>query len=75
MEGFIKGLIPGKHYGFIIDPATRKEYFFHKQDFSGHWDDLQDDMNRHFEIKVAFDIVDSPKGPRASRVKRLDFPN
>jgi cold shock CspA family protein len=73
MEGTIKTLIPNKGYGFIR--SGQDEYFFHRQDFNGHWDDLAADINAKERVEVEFEIVDSKKGPRASNVRRLDFPN
>lgn len=77
MRGLVKNLIPGKFYGFILEPITKNEYFFHREDFNGFWDDLMLDVgkDRLPKIEVTFDIVDSPKGPRANNVKRLDYPN
>lgn len=74
MNGIVKNLKPT--FGFI-SASNNGEYFFHKQDFSGHWDDLVVDFNnKDFgKIKVTFEVEESPKGPRASNVRRTDFPN
>jgi cold shock CspA family protein len=76
MKGFIKTLVKNKNYGFIR-AENNGEYFFHKEDFYGHWTDLIADFeNEEFgKILVTFTIAISLKGPRASDVKRLDFPN
>ena len=76
MKGYIKNIVAGKGFGFIIEPQTRIEYFFHRDDFNGHWNDLIDDYANGLEqIPVEFSIVKSPRGPRASSVVRTDFPN
>lgn len=74
MKGVIKNVIASKRFGFILG-TNGGEYFFHKDDFSGHWDDLVDDSDNHIEILVEFNVVESPNGPRAADVKRTDFPN
>lgn len=73
MKGIVKKVIPNRNYGFIKG-TNGGEYFFHREDFSGHWDDLEVDSSNQ-EVEVTFEIVDSPKGPRASKVSRTDFPN
>lgn len=62
----------GKNFGFIR--YEKKDYFFHRDDFNGHWDDLVSDIISQ-EIDASFDIVDSIKGGRAGNVKRVDYPN
>lgn len=75
MKGTVKNIIAKKHFGFILEPTTRTEYFFHKEDFNGHWDDLVNDHENKKIIPVEFEVMASPKGPRASNVRRTDFPN
>lgn len=76
MEGIIKKIIIPREFGFILDPITHEEYFFHRDDFTGHWPDLiSDHEGDKGHIKVSFEKRDSPKGPRASNIRRLDFPN
>jgi cold shock CspA family protein len=78
MKGQLKNIIPQKNFGFI--KANSSEIFFHRSDFNGHWEDLESDFKKvqgkkgEF-IELEFDVVDSPKGPRAANVKRTDFPN
>lgn len=76
MEGIIKKLVDNKGYGFIKD-MEGIEYFFHKDDFIGHWIDLVEDYNLGVEgyIKVTFEKISSKKGPRGSNVRRTEFPN
>lgn len=71
MNGYIANIPEGKFFGFI-KAGNGKEYFFHRSDFNGHWDELL----REFKfvkdkINVQFDIVDSTKGPRAGNVIRI----
>ncbi len=74
MNGIVKNVIGAKQFGFIRNEQG-VEYFFHKDDFNGHWDDLVDDVTNQDKIPVTFEAKDTPKGPRAANVERLDFPN
>ena len=73
MKGQIERLNSTKGYGFIR--AGNKDYFFHKSSFEGHWEDLVEDMNNNIKPEVEFEDGPSLKGPRAEKVKRLDWPN
>lgn len=73
MTGKIKNLPEGKNFGFI--DSRNKDYFFHREDFDGHWDDLIKDFRSGKEIEVEFEEAHSPKGLRASSVKRTRFPD
>lgn len=76
MNGRIKTIVSEKRFGFIEShELVRVEYFFHKDDFIGHWDDLTLDFSRGKNIIVEFEIGHSTKGPRAANVKRADHPN
>ena len=61
--GTIKKVISDRGFGFITD-ADQKDYFFHRDalDSSLDFDRLVGGE------KVEFEIQQSPKGPRASRV-------
>jgi cold shock protein len=60
--GKIKKLVKDKWFGFIkVDSGH--EYFFHKSDFMGVWDDLNEGDEVQFVSKQ------TPKGPRASNVE------
>ena len=80
MTGIVKSMPANKRYGYIREDYNGKEYFFHMQDFIGHWDDLVDDfesVQNHLmaPIKVDFTPISSPKGLRASNVSRIGHPN
>ena len=71
--GIVKGIVTNRNFGFL--KSGNIEYFFHRDDFNGHWDDLLNDIIER-DIHVNFEVVaDSPKGPRAKNVKRTDYPN
>lgn len=72
MTGVVVKVLGGKNFGFIKGEDGR-EYFFHKQDFNGFFDDLANDAEGH-KIPVEFQIGESAigKGPRARDVVRTD---
>lgn len=77
MKGIIKNMPEGKSFCFIRG-TNGAEIFLHRSDFTGHWDDLVEDFNRAPKgegIEVTFEMLNTPKGPRASQCRRLDFPN
>lgn len=76
MNGVVRTLVVDKKYGFIRT-AQSVDYFFHRDDFEGHWEDLVIDFkNPKFgDIEVKFIDATENKGPRASQVRRIDFPN
>lgn len=75
MTGKLKSLFGAKLYGFITTPS--KTYFFHKENFIGHWNDLEYDYQKTEEPIVLEFEEDTPgkKGPRAKNVRRVDWPN
>jgi len=75
MQGIIKRISPGKGFCFITG-NDNVDYFLHRSDFNGHWNDLIQDFHTKPEIKVIFDISEqNQKGPRASNCRRRDYPN
>lgn len=78
MQGYIRNLNPEKLYGFITCPETQVDYFFHKDDFEGHWIDLKTDWlmrQPNSQIHLEFEITDKGKGPRAKNVRRIQWPD
>jgi cold shock CspA family protein len=77
MNGLIRRVIGDKGFGFLSNPLTNKEYFFHKTEFIGHWNDLVEDYNKDVLIKVTFEETNPQpqRGPRAYNVMRTDWPN
>lgn len=73
MKGNIVKIQEQKLYGFIR--VGRDEYFFHRDDFVGHWDDLIADYNNETALEVEFVADTTPKGLRARNVRRTDWPN
>lgn len=73
MKGIVKNIVANRNFGFIR--ASGVEYFFHRENFNGHWEDLEADIKKKDRVEVEFEVQDSPKGPRAKDVKRTDFPN
>ena len=75
ITGSIKNLNAARQYGFIRD-TKGIEYFFHKDEFMGHWKDLVEDIAMGGDkILVTFNPTETPKGLRAVDVSRIDHPN
>ena len=70
MTGIVARLIADKGFGFIQAGAT--DFFFHRDDFQDDWNTLVYDYNANEKVRVEFEAGKGPKGPRASRVIRLD---
>ena len=62
--GTIKKVVADRGFGFIT-ATDEKEYFFHRNSLDSSLD--FDRLNGG--EKVEFDIEDSPKGPRANKVR------
>jgi cold shock protein len=71
MNGTVIKVMGDKRFGFIKGDDGR-EYFFHQSGFNGFFDDLVADVDSGRKIKVQFDVVSAPKGPRAENVTRID---
>lgn len=71
MKGVVTKVLAEKSFGFIRGQDNR-EYFFHRSDLEGFFDDLVEDFARSSHIAVTFESVPSMKGPRAGHVVRLD---
>lgn len=65
MTGQIKNNLKEKGYGFIVSDENGKEYFFHNSCCIDSFSSLTPGR------KVQFDIVISPKGPRAEDVRLI----
>ena len=63
-QGTIKKVVADRGFGFIA-AEDGKEYFFHRSgmDFSLNFDQLTGGE------RVTFDVEQSPKGPRANKVR------
>lgn len=72
MEGTIARIISQKSFGFIHG-EDKKDYFFHRSDLNGFFDDLVADYEGGRIIKVEFESVPSQKGLRAGNVTRMDM--
>lgn len=71
MTGTVKKIVAERGFGFIRG-EDNVEYFFHKQDLHASFDEVCEDLMKGFFVKVSFNIVPSPKGPRAGEVTRMD---
>jgi cold shock CspA family protein len=77
LRGHIVSMTEASNYGFIKG-EDNVDYFFHKDDFIGFWNDLVIDYHHapNPNIPVTFEKQEpTEKGPRAGNVKRTDFPN
>jgi len=72
MNGKVSNIIQEKRFGFIYNPESRREYFFHREDYHGNWDQLVSDYQERKQINVQFHIVESQRGPRAGNVVRVE---
>ena len=71
MTGIVRKVIVEKHFGFIKSRDDGHDYFFHRSDFHGNWDNMVSDTIAKDQIEVEFEPRDSIKGPRAADVRRL----
>jgi CspA family cold shock protein len=63
--GRIKHILSDKGFGFVRSDSEQKEYFFHRTGVVGiSFSELREGD------RITFDIVPSPKGPRAENVQR-----
>ena len=63
MTGTVMTMKHDKGFGFIL--AEGQEYFFHRSEVTGgSFEDLKDGDT------VEFDVGESPKGPRAERIRK-----
>ena len=67
MKGHVNKVLGEKGFGFITGEDSR-EYFFHRTDISGFFNDLVTDVDKGEIVKVTFDPDETSKGPRARNV-------
>jgi cold shock CspA family protein len=70
MEGVVVRVVPNKGFGFIRHDGL--DYFFHRQDFFGDWDFLENEIVERRLVRVEFDGHETPKGMRAENVQLRD---
>lgn len=70
MEGTIRKIKPENSYAFIT--TDKADYFMHKSDYDGHWQDLIDDVLKGIAVPVEFEPKKTEKGLRAAEVRRLE---
>ena len=71
MTGIVRKVIVEKHFGFIESNENKRDYFFHRSDFKGNWDNMVSDVVGRDKIQVEFEPRDSIKGLRAADVRRV----
>ena len=65
MQGTIKKLVSDKNFGFIAQEGGEKDLFFHGNELVGvAFSDL------HEGDTVTFEVIESPKGPAATKVSK-----
>lgn len=65
VEGIIVKVHGDKRFGWIRINGMKGEYFFHKDDYKGSWEEL---VSGSSKPKISGIIVESPKGPRVGDV-------
>jgi cold shock protein len=74
MNGTIVRMMGDKGFGFLRGEDGR-EHFFHRSSVNGFFEDWVVDIDSGRKIQVTFDEEYSAKGPRATNVTRVDWPN
>ncbi|OGI26201.1 MAG: cold-shock protein [Candidatus Moranbacteria bacterium RBG_13_45_13] len=65
-QGTIKRLTD-RGFGFIAQEGSEKDLFFHQNELQGvEFNDLKEGD------KVQFEVAESPKGPNATKVSRVE---
>lgn len=72
-KGILSKMPHNKNFAFLSNEDG--EYFFHKDDFLGHWEDLIIDYHQRATINLSFEPYNTEKGLRARNVRRTEFPN
>jgi len=66
-EGTIVRRVEGRGFGFIRNPVTNEEFFFHATELENcEFPNLRDGD------RVSFLGLASPKGPRAEQIRKLE---
>lgn len=60
--GVVKFFNIKNKFGFIVDDATKKEYYVHVKDVSGTINEGD---------KVSFELMEASKGPQCVQVKKI----
>jgi cold shock CspA family protein len=68
--GYVCRLVREK--GFCFVKYDGRDYFLHKQEFDGFWDDLVTDYEGKRKIEIEFEQSEGPKGLRATNARRID---
>ncbi len=71
MTGTVTRVVTMKSFGFVTG-EDKQDYFFHRTDFNGFYDDLVVDLEKKQVIKVTFEPASTDKGLRARNVTRVD---
>ena len=73
MTGIVSNMILTKKFGFISG-ENGQEYFFHMTDVPFDWNDIVAlfSKNGGGKVKVEFEAVKTPKGPRAKNVSLMN---
>jgi len=73
MIGTVSNIISKKMFGFISGD-NGQEYFFHKEETVSNWNELVADffILGGGKIKVCFEPMKTPKGPRAKNVSVIE---
>ena len=67
-SGTIVALVLDRHFGFIHERTGQPDIFFHASDLV---DGLEYDEQLH-QRRVEFDVIETPKGPRAANVRAAE---
>lgn len=72
MTGTVSNILEAKKFGFISG-ENGQEYFFHMAD-TEDWDKVSSEFSKNGggKIKVSFDPIKTPKGPRAKNVSIVE---
>jgi len=72
MTGKVIRMDNKKAFGFVRFDLDGSDYFFHKDDLYGFWEDMVQDFKSNELILVEFKPSKTEKGLRARDVKRTD---
>lgn len=74
MVGQVRNIPDGKSFGFITTNEG-KDYFFHRDDYQGSWNELLKAYKKNNTaqfVLVEFEPIEAPKGLRAAKVVKIN---